>query len=204
MTSNRLSKFAPAGVALLAAVSLAMATGLSPAAPVQAQPNPAALIAAQREAIARLSSMDGAWRGSAWTILPSGEKHNITQTERIGPMLDGSVKVIEGRGYDPDGTVTFNALGVISFDPATKAYSMHSHAMGRVGDFVLTPTADGYTWEIPAGPMTIRYTAVIKDGAWREVGDRIAPGKEPVRFFEMNLKRLGNSDWPAAGAIGPK
>jgi hypothetical protein len=76
--------------------------------------------------------------------------------------------------------------------------------MGMVGDFVLTPAADGYVWEIPAGPMTIRYTAVVKDSAWREVGDRIMPGKEPVRIFEMNLKRVGKTDWPAAGAIRPR
>lgn len=75
---------------------------------------------------------------------------------------------------------------------------------GRSGDFALTPSADGYVWEIPAGPMIIRYTAVIKDGAWREVGDRIAPGKDPVRFFEMNLKRVGDTTWPAAGAIPMK
>jgi len=59
-------------------------------------------------------------------------------------------------------------------------------------------------WEIPAGPMTIRYTAVIKDGGWLEVGDRIIPGKEPVRFFEMNLKRVGDSDWPVSGTIPMK
>src|SRR5436853_6644452 len=35
---------------------------------------------------------------------------------------------------------------------------------------------------------------IFKDGAWREVGDRIMPGKEPVRFFEMNLKRVGRSE----------
>jgi hypothetical protein len=52
--------------------------------------------------------------------------------------------------------------------------------------------------------MTIRYTAVIKDGAWREVGDRIVRGKDPVRLFERNIKRVGDSDWPAAGAISPK
>jgi hypothetical protein len=81
---------------------------------------------------------------------------------------------------------------------------MRSYAQGYQGDFVITPTADGYTWEIPAGPMTIRYTAVIKDGKWREVGDRIMPGRPPVRFFEMNLVRVGDSDWPGAGAISPK
>jgi hypothetical protein len=170
----------------------------------QGRSDPATVIAAQREAMSRLSIMDGVWRGPAWTILPSGEKHSITQTERIGPFLDGSVKVIEGRGYDPDGKVTFNAFGTISYNPATRAYTLHSYAQGNVGDFVLTPTADGYVWELPAGAMTIRYTAVIKDGAWREVGDRIMPGKEPVHFFEMNLKRVGDTNWPAAGAVSPR
>ena len=73
-----------------------------------------------------------------------------------------------------------------------------------MGDFALTVTADGFSWSIPAGPMTIRYTAAFKDGTWREVGDRIAPGKEPVRSFEMILKRLGDTNWPLAGAVGPK
>ena len=170
----------------------------------QGRPDPAALIAAQRDAMAPLAFMDGVWRGPAWTILASGEKHNITQTERIGPFLDGSVKVIEGRGYNADGTVGFNAFGTISYSPATRVYTLHSYAMGNVGDFALNRTADGYTWEIPAGPMTIRYTAVIKDGTWREVGDRIVPGKDPVRFFEMILKRVGDTNWPGAGAISPK
>ena len=170
----------------------------------QERTDPATLIAAQREALLRLAYMDGVWRGPAWTILPSGKKHTITQTERIGPFLDGSVKVIEGRGYDPDGKVTFNAFGTISYNPATHVYTLHSYAQGQVGDFVLTPKADGYVWEIPAGSMTIRYTAVIKGDAWREVGDRIMPGKEPVRFFEMNLKRVGATKWPADGAISPR
>jgi hypothetical protein len=52
--------------------------------------------------------------------------------------------------------------------------------------------------------MTIRYTATIRNGTWREVGDRIAPGKDPVRFFEMNLKRIGDTNWPGDGAIRPQ
>lgn len=170
----------------------------------QGRRDPAALIAAQREAMVPFAYMDGVWRGSAWTIVESGEKHNITQTERIGPFLDGSVKVIEGRGYGADGKVSFNAFGIISYRPEKRGYVLHSHAMGYAGDFVLTPTADGYVWEIPAGPMTIHYSAVIKDGTWREVGDRILPGKEPIRFFEMNLTRVGSTTWPAEGAISPK
>jgi hypothetical protein len=188
---------------IAAVVFLLMTGGTALAAFAQGRPDPT-LVAAQREAMIPLAAMDGVWRGPAWTILQSGEKHTITQTERIGPFLDGSVKVIEGRGYEPDGNVTFNAFGTISYDPGKHAYTLHSHAQGYVGDFALKPNADGYVWEIPAGQMTIRYTAVIKDGAWREVGDRIMPGKEPVRIFEMNLKRVGDTTWPAGGAVSPK
>lgn len=189
-------------IAALALVALGVTAQSTASA--QGMPDPKVLIAAQREGMAPLAYMNGVWRGPATTTLPSGEVHNITQTERIGSFLDGSVKVIEGRGYEPDGRVGFNALGVISYDPATKTYTMRSYAQGFHGDFVITPTADGYTWEIPAGPTTIRYTAVIKDGKWREVGDRIVPGRPPTRFFEMNLVRVGDSDWPGAGAINPK
>lgn len=35
----------------------------------------------------------------------------------------------------------------------------------------------------PGRAMMIRYTAVIKNGGWLEVGDRILPGREPVRFL---------------------
>ena len=184
---------------------LALAAGAASPAFAQGRPDPATLIAAQKEAMAAFSAMDGVWRGPAWTILPNGEKHSITQTERIGPFLDGSVKVIEGRGYDPDGRVTFNAFGTISYNPATKTYTLHSHAMGNVGDFAFKPTADGYTWEILMGPTrTLRYTAVIKDGTLKEVGDVLEPGKDAFRNFEMVLKRVGDTTWPAGGAVPQK
>lgn len=188
--------------AACAVLTLALAAPITASA--QGRPDPAKLIAAQRAAMDTLRSMDGIWRGPAWTVLASGEKHDVTQTERIGPFLDGSVKVIEGRGYDKNGKVTFNAFGTISYNPDTQAYTLHSYAMGQAGDFALTPKPDGYVWEIPAGPMTIRYTATIKDGAWREIGQYITSGKDPVQFFEMNLTRVGETHWPAAGAISAK
>ena len=97
---------------LLAAIVAASSTGFA-----QGPPDPQVLIAAQREGMAPLAYMNGVWRGPATTTLPSGEVHNITQTERIGPFLDG---------------------------------------------------------------------------------------RPPVRFFQMNLVRVRDSDWPGAGAIGAK
>jgi hypothetical protein len=161
-------------------------------------------MAQQRDAMASLTFLDGVWRGPAWIVLPSGDKITFTQTERIGPFLDGSVKVMDGRGYGPDGKLIFNAFAILSYDSAQHSYSMRSYAQGRVGDFHFTPSANGYKWDIPAGPMTIRYIAHVEGGVLHEVGDRILPGKEPVQFFEMDVRRVGDTDWPAAGAIGPR
>ena len=174
-----------------------------PSANGQAPPDPRTRIAAQKQAMARLAFLDGAWRGQASSIGPSG-KHTLTQTERVGPFLDGAVKVIEGRGYEADGTIGFNAFAIISYDPDKQTYSMRSYAQGRAGDFPLTMTPDGFSWEMSFGSMTIRYSATVKNGTWHEVGDRIPAGGEPVRFFEMTLTRIGDTDWPAAGAVTMK
>jgi hypothetical protein len=175
------------------------------AAPVLAQspPDPAARIAKQQAAMKALSWMDGVWRGPAVTTRPGGQKITVTQTERSGPLLGGAVHVVEGRGYNADGSIGFNALGIISYDPDKDAYSMRSYAMGQAGDFPLTVTPNGAIWTIAAGPATIRYTITAKDGVWHEVGERVVEGQAPFQFFEMTLKRIGDSSWPAAGAIPP-
>lgn len=121
-------------VAVAAAMALA-----GVAAPGVAQRADPGLMAEQKAAINKLSWMDGTWRGPGSTQSPTGT-YTVTQTERIGPMLDGSVKVLEGKGYNPDGSVGFNAFAIISYDPATKAYVLHSYAGGRVGDFPLVPS----------------------------------------------------------------
>jgi hypothetical protein len=194
---HRLQRVGP----LMAALALA---AFAMAAHAQA-PDSAALLAAQREAMKPLARMNGTWRGQARTMQPGGEFRTITQTERIGPFLGGALTVIEGRGYDAGGQVTFNAFGIVSFDPATRTYVMRSYAGGRQGDFPFKLTDDGYVWEVPAGPgATIRYTGTIGDNRLHEVGDRIVGGRPPLRVFEMTLERLGDSQWPEAGAVPPR
>lgn len=177
--------------------------GLTFASPLAAQPpqTPAALLAAQRQAMAPLARMDGVWRGPAWSVSQAGRRE-LTQTERIGTFLDGSVRVIEGRGYNADGSVGFNALGIVSFNPATNSYTISSWAMGRGGVFPFRVTAEGYEWEVPAGPgMTIRYAATVTADTLREVGFLHRGEAPPVQIFEMNLRRVGTTDWPGAGAV---
>lgn len=188
-----------------------IATGLSGAillavtVPSSAQPvqqDPGGLLAAEREAMQAFAWMDGEWRGIAVTQTPGGE-HRVTHTERIGPLLGGSIRLVEGRSYRADGSTGFNALAMLSFDPMAKTYRMTSHADGRYGSFAIAPNATGYVWQIPAGPMTIRYTATLHDGVWTEIGERLVDTKPPVPFFRMELRRVGDSGWPAEGSVAP-
>jgi hypothetical protein len=174
-----------------------------PATLAAGAPDSASLIAAQRQSMQPLAAFDGIWRGPAKVILADGKELLSTQTERVGGLLDGSIKLIEGRGHAPDGSLTFNAFGVISYAPQTGTYSFHSYAQGHSGTFPMEVRPAGFTWSVKAGPATIRYTADVRDGVWTEIGERIVDGQPGVRIFEMTLRRAGSTDWPSAGAVPP-
>lgn len=192
----------PARLFLLSACLLALAMPVQGSA--QGQQDPAMRLQAQRQAMQALSHLDGAWRGTFTLTLPDGKTRVMPHTERIGPLLDGSIKLIEGSSYTPDGKRPFNALGIVSFDPEGRKYQMRSYAQGHVTDVEFKLTADGFSWEMPAGPMTMRYLTTVRDGRWHEIGERLVPGQAPVRFIEMDLRRVGDSDWPVAGAVPAK
>jgi len=154
--------------------------------------------------MAKLSFMRGVWAGPAKGMDAQGQPYSITQTERMGPMLGGDIIVIEGRGYKDDNTTGFNAFAVVSWNPQSEKYELRSYAQGYAGTFELKLTAEGYIWEIPAGLVAvIRFTATIKDNTWREVGEYVASGQPPMQTFEMNLKRVGDTDWPLGTPVSP-
>ncbi|MEA3040119.1 MAG: hypothetical protein QOE79_2632 [Sphingomonadales bacterium] len=204
-------QFVSFGAALLLGLSLpALAQSGTPTTPAATPPTPAArpgppdpgaLMASEREAMGKLAMLDGAWRGTAWTITPRG-KVEVVHTERVGLMLAGTVRMIEGRSYLPNGTIPFVALGIISFNPGNGSYRMRSYAQGMAGDFAMTVNPDGYAWEVPAGPgAVIRYRATVANGAWKEVGFRVAGSDPPVQIFEMNLKRIGDTRFPVGEPV---
>lgn len=159
---------------------------------------------AQRAAISRLDFMDGQWRGIAVITGPQG-RTELVQTERVGSHLGGSIKVIEGRGYDAAGATQFNAMAVVSWDERAGRYGFRSYAQGFQGDYPFEVTEDGFRWSTPAGPNArIEYVATVKDGVWHEVGDYVAEGQPPRRYIEMRLTRVGDTDWPSAGAVPPR
>lgn len=187
----------------------ASSPAVSPAARATAAP-PTALALARVTAtdslvapMAKLAFMRGVWAGPATGMTRTGP-YKVTQTERMGPMLGGDVVVIEGRGYKDDNTTGFNAFAVASFNPQTEKYEFRSYAQGYAGTFDLQLTADGYVWEVPAGPKAItRFTAVVKDNTWHEVGEYIAEGGASKQIFEMTLKKVGDTDWPLGTPVSP-
>ena len=160
--------------------------------------------AEQRQAMQTLAWMDGEWVGEATVSMGPGQTSTHPHTERIGPMLGGSIKVIEGRTTGgPDGAPAFNAFAVVSWDDATDRYTMRSYANGEVGDFPLEATADGFRWTTPARGGEMRYVTTFKDGEWVEVGHFVMPGREPMQVIELRLRRRGDTGWPAADPVIP-
>ena len=164
------------------------------------QPTPALA-----KGMAKLSFMRGVWRGPASGTGVDGKPYKVTQTERMGPLLGGDIIVIEGRGYNADNTTGFNAFAVVSWDARADKYEIRSYAQGYAGTFELKLTKDGYVWETPAGPNAImRFTATVKGDSWREIGEYVAKDKPAVKTFEMNLKKVGDTDWPLGSPIRPR
>ncbi|MBI5256535.1 MAG: DUF1579 domain-containing protein [Burkholderiales bacterium] len=174
------------------------------ACPWAGQAAPNEVVQAQRAAMEPMAQFDGLWRGTAKVLTPDRRQVELVQTERVGPMLGGAIRVIEGRGHGADGDLQFNAFAVMSYDPAAKTYSLKSWAEGREGSFPVELRPDGFIWSIKAGPATIRYTATVKDGVWTEIGERLMEGQPPMRIFEMSVRKLGPSGWPQEGAVPPK
>jgi hypothetical protein len=188
----RVSLAALAAAVAIGAASVASAQELRPAGSQE-----------QRDAMQRLSWMDGEWVGTAAVYSGPGRTTSHAHTERIGPMVGGSVKVIEGRTTEADGTVSFNAFAIVSWDEATDAYVMRSYANGQAGDFPLEITPDGFNWSTPSRGGRMDYVTTHTDGEWVETGDFVMDGRDPMRVIELRLRRRGDTGWPAANPVVP-
>lgn len=181
------------------AVLLSLSAVTTPAG-AQQRTDPAVIVE-QKEAIAKLATLHGEWRGTVTITRPSGTMR-LTQTERVGPMLDGTALVIEGRGYAEDGKLVFNAFAVVSYDAATDEYAMSSWSDGRYGKFPFVVTGTGFSWSIPLpNGATIKYDATVNGGKWSESGTYVSEGMPPIEFTKLVVERIGDTSWPAAGFV---
>jgi hypothetical protein len=164
---------------------------------------PSKRVQAQQEAMKALAFLDGEWRGAAKTVRKTGTV-SMTQTVRAGPMLDGTVRMLEVRSYEADGRLSFDALRVISFNPERKTYEMRSYQNGSVRDYEMSANGTSLSWQIESGGrVSTRYEISVKNGVWTETAKRMstAKGAEPETYLSISVKRQRTSAWPAGGAL---
>lgn len=146
----------------------------------------------------------GEWVGTATGRTAEGF-YEVTQTERVGPMLDGDIIVVNGTGYSDDRTVAFEAFGIISKTPDGQGWQMRSYNDGREGTFPITLDGTSYAWTLPAGPdAKMEFQATVTGDSWVSTGTYHRDGSEPIETFRMTLTRQGPSGWPAAAAVSYK
>lgn len=153
-----------------------------------AQP-PSASVAAQREAMKKLTFLAGRWTGPVSIWRGPGEPLKLTQTENVQYKLDGLVLLIEGKSVGPDDKAQFEALATISYDDAAHVYRFRAYNDGHYIDTELTVNPDGFAWGFNAGPATIQNTMhLTTKGEWQETTDVAFGSNPPHRSVEMMLQ----------------
>ena len=193
MTLSRRTGFwstlrAGAAIFSLGAVTLGLAS--APAqAPGTAGPN------AVKPADA-LSFMLGEWEGTGWAYGPNGQRGDFAVTESITARAGGYGVTFEGHGTtsmgpDQEPMTVHDAFALIWAD-RSGGFGMRTVVMqGHTLDVVPEIGPNSIVWGFDAGPMgEMRYTSMIEDGVWHEVGERRMGDEDWAVFLEMTLTRV--------------
>jgi len=139
--------------------------------------------------LALLPIKEGEWTGIG--VQQFGpNRYEVDQYEKITPMLEGTVFLIEGIGKDK-GAIRHHALATLSYDPATQKYLLRTFKDGYVVDAETELRADGsFVWSMQNARGTTRYIVRIVDGAWIETGEiSMDGGKTWMGFLDMKLQK---------------
>lgn len=149
-------------------------------------------VTAKKEAIQKLSFLEGKWKGKGWIILQGGQKNEFDQTENVQRKLDGTVLLIEGLGKNGEKTI-HNAMAVVSYNPQDSSYQFRSYlANGREGDYKAKVLGEGhFQWFLETPRGMIRYDIIINEQKqWYEKGEFQMGENNWFHFFEMTLNKI--------------
>ena len=140
--------------------------------------------------IDKLIPMVGQWEGTGWYQQGPDKRYEISQTENVESKLNGTLLLMEGRGYVND-SLAFNAMAFFSYNPHKKQYVIESHLMdGKATVATGFFKEDGsFQWgfEFPQGK--IRYNITFDENTWHETGEFSRDGEKWYKTFEMNLTK---------------
>lgn len=146
-------------------------------------------VAAQKEAMKKLSFLAGTWSGEG-TVYQQKGPVKLQQTESVQFKLDGLLLVVEGTGRNAAGDVVFRALATVSYDDAARAYRFRSYNEGRYLDTDLKVVDQGFEWGYQAGPAKMTFTmALTPKGEWSETGQVVIGGNPPRKTMEMVVRK---------------
>ncbi|HEX7069212.1 MAG TPA: hypothetical protein VF190_00330 [Rhodothermales bacterium] len=149
--------------------------------------------ATQRQALDKLSFLEGDWTGEAWATLQDGSRIEMTQTEQVRRKVDGLALLIEGAGRNKGSDeVSYQALATIFQDFQSGAYRMFGGTSdGRNGEMEVEVGDKRVVWWPKGMQNNVRYTITISDsGQWVEVGEFSPDGQSWIQFFGMTLSKV--------------
>jgi hypothetical protein len=146
------------------------------------------------ETLAPFAFMVGQWAGPAWLMTPDGERQPLHQTERVQPMLGGTILLIEGTGREggPEGAIVFQAVGILSYDADADQYYLDAFRDGRHVRAEMTSVAHGAEWGFDVGGRQIRNVMRLEDGRWYETSDVVLENGSSFRVVEFTLERVSD------------
>lgn len=143
----------------------------------------------QKAEMAKISFLEGEWKGSGWIMRQDRKKHFFEQSEKVISTLDGTAIFIEGVGTQEYDTV-HHALAIINYDLEKQEYNFRSYLKdGKAGDSKME-LLDGKLYWYPTD--FIRYIISINENnEWIEIGE-INKMDNWYKFFEMKLVKNEN------------
>ena len=155
-----------------------------------------------KEKMKQFAFWEGQWRGEGSTQMGPGPAKNSTVDETLQFKLDGTVMLIEGIGKAIDvqtnqSQVVHHAMAILSYDPATGQYKFHTYLKdGRSTPAQLKVIENNkYEWgfDVPNGKVKYIITIDPEKKTWYEIGEFSNDnGTNWIKFFEMNLEKLGD------------
>lgn len=163
---------------------------LVPALLTAQAPNPNAMAARSREALAPLARMVGQWEGEARVSEGPGEALRVLQSEDIVWGASGTMLFIRGTGRDPNTrAINFEAAASIWFDPELGRVRMRTHRSGRSVEPELEIKPDTLVWGFPVPGGKVRYVIALTDSTWHEEGFFERAGAPPFKTIDMRLRK---------------
>jgi hypothetical protein len=142
----------------------------------------------------KLAFLVGEWSGEATVLRGPGQVVDLDQSESVQFKLDGLVLMIEGVGRSKsDGKPALQALGLITFDDASRAYRMRAFNDGRwlESDIQIVEEGRAISWGFSLGEMSTKSILRIDDnGAWTEKAELTIGTRPPIPLLNLTVRRV--------------